>query len=772
MADFKAYENTVQVSDVPLANFDRSYSKLHEAISTFSDARMKEAQTQANFAAAKAGQAAGSKLGFEATAPITEADKAFNQAAEQAHQAVIHTEIQTQIMKAREAALTNLSPGSVKQFQTTVAALKSGIMEQIPEGSKAYAENLFNYYATTNGLEVGSAVRSLNKQITLSNLLEYNGKVDGAMFDAASKGDAISAAAFYADKLRKNKTALETGNISGAQYYELEKQTQNQLNEEYVLGQFKRELLAGRGREAYKKLISEELPDITDTKERLPFAQATSIRAKAHSMMEAFNQENGINKSAIKDQSKDLLTAALNGYPKDDEFSQKSALILANAQNLDEQDQRVIKETVQDASVAKSVMKAAYQSSDAQIDELKDKIHEHVQGAGADLTTNHLENLNKIITKLDNFKEARKKDLAGWSMQLPAVQKAFEAQKLAEQGNTSLAGNGIAYPGLAQQQFSKGVVPFNTDPYYSMLKSQRGITKNENELSLLPATKAEGFVAEVNAMPAEQKFEAMDNLLQQFPDKYRGIVLNDLKKNKLDIADVVYYTALKDSPSQAPFIYAAANSKMEDLNKAVKEKDRSGLRSTVITKLQSYSSALAALPGNITQPLNQVYDATEKLALVYMQRGDSASTAAEKAANTTINAKYNFGSFNGPQFFVPKNVNVSQVKDAADGLIRSINHQDLTLPPRVSAGQTTPMRTEDYYSEIRNYGHLALNTLGDGMVLLDASNSKVLDKNGEVIGFQFSDLATKAGVFSEMLSRMKVDDAKREAKALDTALRK
>jgi hypothetical protein len=742
MAELKTYERSIQARDIPLADVTSPSETLINTLRQFSDARMKQAQGVANFNAEQAGQQAGSKLDYEASAPLTETDKVFNDAARQAHQALLHTEIQTQILKAKEQSLDKLSPNSVNLFNNHVEGFSKGLMSQVSPQDEPYVKNLLNYYTTTGHMEVAGAVRGLNKQIALANTLDYLGKTSNSMAEAAYKGDTISAAALFHDTERKVRAMVATGIISGAQAESHIQAARSEINVSNYMGQFQRHLKEGKGAEAYKKFIDSEHPDAAGHTKNLSYLEAETIRSRMHGALQTYNHEQSIKYGSLNKNVGDFVTAATTNLDVDPAtLKQKAADLLSGVQEAyanKPQEQQQLTKQIQFGLYAHDIINEAKWTSPQERAAIANQVVQEIQKRGVNLTTEEERNYSALANAVQNIDKQIKSDPAAYVMNHPAVKSAAQTLAVAQTGQQSLTGDPLETAGLPQQSAGKGVAPYNQDPYYSAIQIQKRLGVPDGKISLMTKSEASNFAASISEMGTQDAVKALDAKIAQYPG-YENIIERQLSEAvKFPVLAIRTVSQNPETSARLPLLMQAANHSETELKKLVPEDKMLGLKKNVNEYMKTYGEALRNMPGDPTAALNSYTDFATNYAMVLAANGykDPEKTAVDDLVNKQIN----IFTINGNVAWVPRNIDTSNAKRATQALMMSLKHEELIVPDYFMPGLQEKRRQELYKEAVAFKGMAATNQNQDGMYLIDENVVPIRTISGGIAEFSFSDL--------------------------------
>jgi hypothetical protein len=751
MAEYKTYERQVQSEGSPQADYLTPAQSLINTLNEFSSNRMKQAQGISNYQAAKAGKEAGNTLSYQEKTPITEADRAFVAAAQQANQALIHTEIQTQTMKFREDALNNLNPNSAFEFNAKFDGFSKGLMEQVSPDNQTYAKNLLDYYGTTNQLHVTGAVRGLNKQIVLANTLDFVNKVSGQATNAAFDGDIISAAALFNDMDRKLQSALATGMISGAQYESQKQAARSDINVSNYLGQFQRHLNAGQGAEAYHKFINETHADITSKGDNLSYLEADTIRSKMHAMLQAWKQEQALKYGSLANQVKDFDTAASQPGINENDLKAKGANLVSQILAVhpdDSYERRQLLGQVEFSFTKQNVLNEARWMSPAEREAIANQLQAEEQKRGVNLTAQEASNYSALINSVRAMDKQAKEDPAAYSFQHPAVQEALKTRQLMIDGQQSLTGDNLQTGGLPQQNAQ------NADPYYSAIQVQKRLGIPDKNISLLTKVEAADFANSISDLGAEDALKAVQQKLAQYSvyqtkadqqklaqySVYQTIVAKDLSK-VVKFPVMALNTAFENPSTRGrmALLYQAANNSDETLSKLLTKDQSKGLNDAVREAIQAnYGEAVLNMPGDPTKNIDAYIDIAARAAKVYALNGISAP--AEQAVNDLVNGHINTFRVNGHLVMAPKDVDAGSAQKGILSLLKSIKSDNITVPGYLYQGLQEDRRKELYLNDLVINGMAAMSENQDGMYLVDQNKVPVLDAKGNNIGFNFNDL--------------------------------
>jgi len=742
MADLRNYERSSELQQTPMADVMSPAEKLIGTLRQFTDNRFKQAQSIANDKAAKAGQSAGSNLNYQEKTAYTEADRAFNQAAQQAHQALIHTEIQTNIMKYRVDTIDNLSPNSLSEFNAKVDGFSKGLLSSVGEGNQDYAKNLISYYTTTNQIQVASAVRGLNKQIQLAGILDFTNRVNSQANDAAFAGDTISSAALFHDAKRKLGASLYAGVISPSQYESKVQAMRSEINVSHYMGQFQRQLQAGKGKEAYQHFMDEVHPDTTGHTKNLSYLEADSIRSKMHTMLQAHKQERDLRYSSLNKEVGDFVAANTTNTDLDPIIVKEKAANLS-AQVMDAYDDKPYEKEkslrkIQFGMMAQNVLSEAQFLSPSERAEMITQITTMEQKRGVELTKDEVQNYSALINSLQAMDKQLKEDPAAYAFKHPAVKRALENRQEQLRGQVSLTGDTLQTAGLPQQQLGKGA-PINVDPYYSSIQIQKHMGIPDKDISLIPKAELADFASSISNLGAEDSLKALQQKIAQYPG-YEGIAAKNLSKAvKFSVMALLNAYNNPSSRARMSLLYQAANNSEDELKKPLTSDQLRGLKDDVARALQAnYGEAVLNMPGDQTAGINARAEIATKAAMVYALNG--VPNPAQQAVNDLVDNHINTFRVNGHLVMVPSNIDASSAQRGIRSLLKSVDVNNLRVPDLLHQGLPDERRQAIYHDELIFNGMAAMSEDNEGMYLVDKNKIPVETKDGKLISFNFKDL--------------------------------
>jgi hypothetical protein len=264
---------------------------------------------------------------------------------------------------------------------------------------------------------------------------------------------------------------------------------------------------------------------------------------------------------------------------------------------------------------------------------------------------------------------------------------------------------------------------------------------------VLTKAEASGFVGKFNAMPAEDRVQAM-NQLADSSGKHFDLVFRDLVEAKLSPENHVLLS-LRDNPSAAavtPVLAEAIKLGPQELRKNIPAADLKAVDEGVNEALSEYMNTVvvADTTGEQTQFVNQIKNVVGSVALVYYRKGISGkhgltgNEAAKLAADQIVNSRYH--PIDGT-YAIPKRFNEAFTRDNLRETQQNIDQAqfDFRIPSSSNAELKSDQLRSDYLNAIKRNGFWATNPDETGVILYDHAGNPVHNTKGGFFEIRFQD---------------------------------
>lgn len=269
------------------------------------------------------------------------------------------------------------------------------------------------------------------------------------------------------------------------------------------------------------------------------------------------------------------------------------------------------------------------------------------------------------------------------------------------------------------------------------LDLQRQLGVPAEARAILPASRAEGLVANLMAQPPEKLADAIQGQAQAFgalwPQAYA-----DLVRAKLP-GDVQVLASMSDARGRT-LLAQAFQSEQADPGalKKTAGPDAKPIADAVRQQLQPLSDTLRQAPDGAAI-VERHARAAELLAYRLMQQGSNAADAAKAAANAVALERYDWAVSGNFQARLPKGEGTRLQALAADR-VKGLKPDAIELPPaRAGEPQSLAQRQAEYLRGLQRGGLWITGPADDRLVLLDAARQPVRLVDGAPVEILFSD---------------------------------
>lgn len=331
------------------------------------------------------------------------------------------------------------------------------------------------------------------------------------------------------------------------------------------------------------------------------------------------------------------------------------------------------------------------------------------------------QNDSGVISAIEAIEKDLREDPAGYSAQSPAMTEAYNAL---QQNDT----------------------PEQRDKYFDALKDEQmrqGVP--EHMVRYAPKAVIDDFKSTVSSENAtsSQVIKKINDIKEQFGSKY-GHVLGELRQDPNGISGPYAVAADLAGSGNVEDLVEAAMLGKEKLTQAIPAtEDTKGLRAAVDGKMEDFTAAINFLP-NGPKMTNDYKDAVELLALNNMRVGMKQSAALDKAMEAVV--PYDVDG----TIVVPKGVNITAVRQAAEDYKSKIANLPILLPPEF--GDKVTPQSEIYMNGVKNIKPVVQ---GDKILFYWENKNPVLDKS-KVRYFPGTNRVANAG---EAALSISLDDA-------------
>ena len=320
-----------------------------------------------------------------------------------------------------------------------------------------------------------------------------------------------------------------------------------------------------------------------------------------------------------------------------------------------------------------------------------------------------------------------------------------------------------------------------------LLKAQEEMGIPARNRQVLPKAQAEAIVGEWDASPASERSERMAQMQQQYGEHFPA-VFKDLVGEGLSGETQVLASVLGD-PNVTRKLAEAIELGSTELKKGSDSAAVTDLRNNIVGAFQPFSArvAVGGASADRLQQTNNLVQAAENLALLYMREGANANDGATRAYNDIIGKNYDLDAI--PTAYIPIGIEGVAISPAAvettakatktrgiiedfdpeplgsQGLLDADAHREETIKRAVDSGfwVTSPAGT----------GSILMVPIGDGGAL------PLLDRNDEMLEVDFIDATrfprkapkVETGVEGTVRSRGAADRQRRQTD-LDAAAKR
>ena len=715
------FEQKVGIKPGPVAKVGASFEKLANVLQDFSDKSLQVTQRISDELSAKRGAEAGRSLDFEPKTPVTETDRAFEQAALQANKVAVSTNVRDKIKSIEQETLdpANFNQNSLEEYQRKISGFSAGLLQNVPKSNQDAVKNVINYYAINGQNRVISRTQAVDKQKLHAGLLSSLNKFQHDSENAAFSGDGASGAALFSQGKRTLQMALDSGLVSGSFSAETTERWQSELQQQSYLGQFSRAIDDGTPQEYLRKFSKSKSTDLTEP-ERL------NLHMKMEGMLRQKRTSISIKGEDLNNEINDELVRVQHGAKPDLTLSSKIREFFPKKYGAYTDDINAAKLYSTASTQLKYVSPLDRQ---AILEKFKPKLNESGI-AKKEQVFSKIEQLNR--EQLTQFT----KDPAGYIQDSPAVENAVN--------QFSTLGKG--------------------DPFQTMINAQKEMGLTDSQVRLISNVKAAAYVTRIKTDPIAKQVSDIKSIADEY-GKHANVALRDLSRAGLPMANqlVISMSNNPSSLSLVPQAVEAFETPMKDLVDALPDKKtKSQISSLVKGHLEQYNSTVAVYNGptsTLTANLNQhVLRIAMKLA-----QTETVEKAARDAANAAINDHFSYDTVNGETYRYPKSMDGELVNNSARTLLFQAENSKLRIPPYFFPNLSTRQREIEYRKEISAKGHVVTLPDNGGITAVDGSGVPIKTQTGNPFTTRFSDLLN-----AQSEERHRVDSA-RQTRALKTA---
>lgn len=696
--DIPIFQQRVGIQPGPIANVGSSFERLANVLQSFSDKTSQVTQRVSDELAAKRGAEAGRSLEFDPKIPITEADKAFEQAALQANKVAVSTNVRDKIKSIEQETLDpkNFNQNSLEEYQRKIAGFSSGLLQNVPKSNQDAVKNVINYYAINGQNRVLARTDAVDKEKLKAGLLSSLNKFQHDSANAAFSGDGASGASLFGQGKRTLQVALESGLVSGSFVAETTERWQSDLQQSSYLGQFNRALEDGKPQEYLAKFNKSKSTDLTEP-ERL------NLHMKMEGMLRQKRTSIAIKGEDLSNEINDELVRVQNGAQQNLVLSSKIREFFPEKFGAYQDDLNAAKLYSTASTQLKYVSPL---DREAILDKFKPKLNEPGI-AKKEQVFSKLEQLNK--EQLSQFT----KDPAGYIQDSPAVESAVN--------EFSTLGKG--------------------DPFQTMINAQKQMGLTDSQVRLISNVKAAAYVTKIKTDPIEKQVTDIKSIAEEY-GKHANIALRDLSRAGLPMANqlVISMSNNPASMSLTPQAVEAFETPTKVLTDNLPANVKQSAISTAVKQnLDQYVSTVTVYNGPTNDTINNIYQHVTKLALKLAQTEDPEK-AARDASDALINNHFSYETVNGQAFRYPKAMSSNLVGNAGSTLLSQSIKSDLRIPSSFFPNLSTKQRELEYVKQIKAKGHVVTLPDNSGIVAVDGEGVPIRTLAGNQFVARFSDL--------------------------------
>lgn len=372
-----------------------------------------------------------------------------------------------------------------------------------------------------------------------------------------------------------------------------------------------------------------------------------------------------------------------------------------------------------------------YNSIDDAVQAAVQRSNELGQG-GKGPTLDDLNVSRALKTALDRKVTERDRDPAAYALKYnPTVSEQLAASEEARQSNDA----------IAQAQADD----LRRAAWAAMLDAQRREGVPEHRLSLMTKPSAEALKAKLFSAEGQDRVDLIDNLRTTYGDQWNRVKsqLGDGKPLPPDLevvanlpqganVDRVMLTeAFKLSDQKATELLGA--SRIKDIDESVRSRG------------SEMVGTLAQAPDG-PQWAATYQNAAEKLARLYVVRGDSVGRATERAFNQVFYDHWEVvGTARVPKQQGRPVVEASAVRAAQAGVLDVLDRMDLSVPDQAEFPGTTPnQRKQMLVRNARSFGFWMTGPNDDGMYLMAGPGLPVRFADGQPLFVPFDSVSALA----------------------------
>lgn len=640
----------------------------------------------------------------------------------------------------------NFNAGSLDTFDSRASAVINGYMQNVDPRIKHKVQNAAEYYAFSQRTQVAEHVRNLDQ-----SLLQFQYekdmddlKIDGgnAAYKAGMSDDPDAeiardnAAKFKAKGYQLTNDAMLHGIISG-KYAETQHESFGQmLQEETYMGGMREALQNGTPQDYIDKFNSTKHADMTQERQ-------TAIALKLESHRTQYEQAKHITVDGLKNEYNDQLLRTQAG-----DSSGNAAVIAKARQWFPGQADQIERELETAAKYAALTQATKYQDP---LSAAKTAATYAPDPKSANLAVNS-KYYDAALQQIEKNQKAFADDPAGY---ITANQNIVNADR-----NYKMYGDGDPAQAKIALQKQMGA---SLDP----IKGQAGI-------SLVPKAAAVAAVGQMFKGDAKAELDILEQVKQEFDPlgKNTSIILKDLNKNGLPEGTNMAYamSTNPDSKAYLPQMFDALNegrAKLMDslkgigITKGVFHKHQAQINEADVTQLtrdylHPYMDSITGYSGRTTGPINTTFGSTELLAMKLIQTGMKPQDAAKTAADATINNFYNYNTFQGHTFRMPKQASYYNAWKSSEYLLNQVS----TPGEKVLVPDSYRKRYQTLSDKaVQNLYQLDVSTTGYIRTTKDNRGIEVVDKDGITVrredatpyGASFADMDNPMSDFSRSL---------------------
>lgn len=623
-----------------------------------------------------------------------------------------------------------------KFFNQLASAYGQEYIKNIPRENQAHAMAVYNHGVKTINDHFMTAVERQTKNDAIVKYYDHQKRTLNLLTETINSGDTgdiqqdIPGAAqkVYQDYVDSAKLALSGNIITKSQYDSEIKKAQKQFNEDRFFHTINT-AIANNTEHAHKMLEDMSQHGVKG----LSNAETETLVSKGYTILRRHEQANQIHDSALLQQSKDIVTEALQtGSINTDKLNTMSQLL--NPVQFDELKTNIDHAVSVNAN-AMSLMDLKPDARELQMDKLK-----------KDDFSKYLE-VSRLVGKFSNEMQ---NDPGKWFQDHPAVLQAANAQVTAQ---NSINDTGV--PAKAQNLVLQ-------TPYQAIVNAQKSQGIPQDKINILSNSQALSMVFDLKNKPLKERIDILNGIAKEYGAQ-STYVWNQLAKNGLPIQARMLVNLPPASQQYIPDAIKYFEAGEGELKSVLKSKGIKFLdiEQSVENEISPLLSTYQHYNGMSIDEINGIRNTANMLAMGLLADGKETSfrTAASVASNALLKNIYDTPVFNGHHFRVPAGGNVADMskKAASTLLVKAIN-SDVAVPENyaIELSENQERRETLYKSERLSGGYFVTSPDTSSVQLVDSEGVPVKDKSGNPYQFSFDDLSDPTSNISNLMSEIEL----------------